>query len=294
MKNDTLYFTNNSDFKNHLKWLKSSKRRDIYDDKMSNAVNEAKSYLSENGRTLVTMSLYGSQNYNLDIEDKSDFDFYAVALPHFHDLVFYESISDKHVLKDGGHLYIKDLSSFFKELKKCSFNSLEILSHIKLVLQNNDIDFYINDALKDIEDFCFINPETSKNIGFATLQSLYGMLGQRYKAAILKQENLGKDLSKILFIKHFSTQIIEEKFNKNSFKLNGKNLKDAYEAKLIGEDMTLKEFAKKFSKQDFDDYSLYLQENILKKEKEVSEIKKEFSDLLDRLLYNTYTDFFHE
>ena len=68
MKNDTLCFINNSAFKNHLKWLKSSKRKDIYNDKMTNAINEAKSYLSENGRTLVAMSLYGSQNYNLDIE----------------------------------------------------------------------------------------------------------------------------------------------------------------------------------------------------------------------------------
>ena len=294
MENNVLNFISNNDFKSHLNWLKSSKRKDIYNDKMSDAINEAKSYLSENGRTLVTMSLYGSQNYNLDIEDKSDFDFYAVTLPHFHDLVFYESVSDKYILKDGGHLYIKDLSSFFKELKKCSFNSLEVLSHIKLVLQNNDIDLYINDVLKDIEDFCFLNPETSKIIGFAALQSLYGMLGQRYKAAILKQENLGKNLSKILFIKHFSTQIIEKKFNEDSFKLNGEILETAYEAKVIGEDMTLEEFTKKFSKQDFDDYSLYLQENILKKEKEVSEIKKEFSDLLDRLLYNTYSKIFEK
>ena len=294
MENNVLSFIDNNDFKSHLNWLKSSKRKDLYYDKKTNAINEAKSYLSKNGRTLVAMSLYGSQNYNLDIEDKSDFDFYAVVLPHFHDLVFHEDISDKLILKDGGHLYVKDLSSFFKELKKCSFNSLEILSHIKLILQNNDIDFYIYDVLKDIEDFCFINPETSKIIGFAALQSLYGMLGQRYKVAILKQENLGKDLSKILFIKYFSTQIIEEKFNEDSFKLNGEILKEAYEAKRIGKNMSLEEFTRKFSKQNFDDYSLYLQENILKKEKETSEVKKEFSDLLDRLLYNAYSKIFEK
>ena len=87
---------------------------------------------------------------------------------------------------------------------------------------------------------------------------------------------------------------IEEKFNKNSFKLKGEILKEAYEAKHIGKNMSLEEFTRKFSKQNFDDYSLYLQENILKKEKEISEVKKEFSDLLGRLLYNTYSEIFEK
>lgn len=73
--------------------------------------------LKEQNYSPVFVSLYGSQNYNLDIEN-SDYDYKAVVMPTIEDVILNRKPVSTTIEHKSGLCDVKDIRLFFKELKK--------------------------------------------------------------------------------------------------------------------------------------------------------------------------------
>lgn len=80
---------------------------------------------------MVFISLYGSQNYGLDVYDDeymSDVDTKAVVLPSFEDIVYNKTpISTTIELENKEHIDVKDVRVMFENYKKQNVNFVETL-----------------------------------------------------------------------------------------------------------------------------------------------------------------------
>ena len=89
-------------------------------------LEEAIKFLSNMGYEVVTVNLYGSQNYGLDTEN-SDIDLKAVVLPSIDDIINNtQPVSTTVEFKDG-LIDVKDIRLMFENYKKQNTNYLETL-----------------------------------------------------------------------------------------------------------------------------------------------------------------------
>ena len=89
----------------------NNKKENIY-----KTLSSYKKQLEEKGYNVIYISLYGSQNYNLD-DEYSDIDARAVVLLSLKDLIKRKSISTTIDL-DKGQVDIKDVASYVEQLRK--------------------------------------------------------------------------------------------------------------------------------------------------------------------------------
>jgi predicted nucleotidyltransferase len=137
-------------------------------------VNEHYSEVTRLGYNVVGVFLSGSQNYNLQYED-SDVDTKAILLPSFEDFCLNRApISTTHICENNEHIDLKDVRSMFDCFKKQNTNFIEILFTKYKV---------INPEYTKIVAPLFDNRELIANYNnYATINSLYGMALQKYKA----------------------------------------------------------------------------------------------------------------
>jgi predicted nucleotidyltransferase len=137
-------------------------------------VNEHYSETKKMGYDVVGVFLQGSQNYGVAYED-SDVDTKAILLPTFNDFVLKKSpISTTHICENNEHIDLKDVRVMFDCFKKQNINFIEILFTKYKV---------INPEYVKIVAPLFDNRELIASYNnYATINSLYGMALQKYKA----------------------------------------------------------------------------------------------------------------
>ena len=97
-------------------------------------------------RNVLGIFLYGSQNYNLAIEN-SDVDTIAIIVPTFSDLCLQSPVS-KELNIDGEHCNVKDIREYMKMIKKQNINFTETL----------------------FTEYCWVNPKYKTIWNLFTLQ----------------------------------------------------------------------------------------------------------------------------
>ena len=133
-----------------------------------------KDLLEEKGYTVLYISLYGSQNYNLD-DEQSDIDCKAIILPTLHDIIFRKTTS-KVIECENGSIDVKDLITFYNVIKKGNFSYVEAI----------DTEYSIGDKyLKDL--FKQIRPN---------LKSLLGAMYEKRKALTHKYPSKHEEFEK--------------------------------------------------------------------------------------------------
>lgn len=94
------------------------------------ALTSAYNFLVNSGYNIASLSVYGSQNYGLDVYTKdytSDVDFKAVIIPTLRDLVDDSKPLSKVIDFEDGQIDIKDIRVFVDTLVKCNPAYIETL-----------------------------------------------------------------------------------------------------------------------------------------------------------------------
>ena len=131
-------------------------------------------YVKSLGYNPIYIALYGSQNYELDIEE-SDIDTKAIVLPSLEEIVLNKKpISAEIVLPNDEHCDIKDIRLMFGNYKKQNVNFLETLF----------TDFYIIDdaAADEIKELRALNERIAHYNQKAAVKTMVGMAEQKYHA----------------------------------------------------------------------------------------------------------------
>ena len=131
------------------------------DKEIMNRVREHYQYLLLEGYDVVYVSLYGSQNYGLDIDEegyKSDIDTKAVVLPTFEDFVYGKKPVSKVYDFDDGQCDVKDIRLMFECYKKQNVNFIETLFTKYISFNENYYDNAgINLLIKEREKIARLN-----------------------------------------------------------------------------------------------------------------------------------------
>lgn len=93
---------------------------------ITHALIRAVKFLEDKGYNVWVISLYGSQNYNMDTPE-SDLDFKALIFPTFEQIVDNAKPVSKVLEFEGGQIDVKDLRLMFGEYKKQNCQFMETL-----------------------------------------------------------------------------------------------------------------------------------------------------------------------
>lgn len=141
------------------------------------ALTEQKIMLEEMGYKVAGVFLFGSQNYNLDLnndEYQSDIDVKAIIVPTLDDLVNNTKPVSKKVLSSTGEIDVKDIRVFMETLLKGNPAYLETLF----------TDYYIIDDafIDEMKEMIDRREELVKVLRPQLIKSIYGMMLEKEKA----------------------------------------------------------------------------------------------------------------
>lgn len=151
------------------------------------------------------ISLYGSQNYNLD-DELSDIDTKALILPNFNQLYYKRGEINKVIITENNeHIEVKDAKSMVKNFWKQNINFLEIL-FTKYSIVNDDYLDEWNELVRLKEEIARYNIEVG-------IKAIYGMARSKYENLATPHPSVlhliekngydGKQLSNIMRLNNF-------------------------------------------------------------------------------------------
>lgn len=155
--------------------------------------------LIELGYEVVSVNLYGSQNYKTDTPN-SDFDFTAVVLPSINDIIYNHEPISKEIEYQGGLINIKDIRLMWENYKKQNPNYIETLFTPYILVNPKYTEDWHN--IREIaEEIAYANPVRA-------VKAMYGMaLNKQYKIfhavpsnseSIMKYGYDGKSYSEVI------------------------------------------------------------------------------------------------
>ena len=131
-----------------------TKRDCLIQEKLWNIFNEV--YLNYgDSKEVVFIALYGSQDYNMDTED-SDIDCQCFFFPTAEEIIFNKKFQSTTVPTKYGECVLKDVRSFFEELRKSSPNTLELLG-TKYCIVNRDYHKIFSNMVNRIDTIARLN-----------------------------------------------------------------------------------------------------------------------------------------
>jgi predicted nucleotidyltransferase len=104
---------------------------------------------------IVFLSLYGSQNYNLDTEN-SDIDCQCFFFPTIDEIIFNKQFKSTTIHTPFGECVLKDIRYFFDELRKSSPNTLELLG-TKFIIVNREYQLLLHNMANYIDTIARLN-----------------------------------------------------------------------------------------------------------------------------------------
>ncbi|MEQ6355132.1 nucleotidyltransferase domain-containing protein [Lysinibacillus sp. M3] len=136
-----------------------------------------KQILESQGYKVVYISIYGSQNYNLDIytdDYKSDIDMKAIIVPTLDDLIYNSKPISTVVDTEWGQCDLKDIRSYFQTLIKANPAYIETLF----------TDYYIVDKhfKKEFDEIFSLKDELVEKLSAQMIRAMYGMMCEKQKA----------------------------------------------------------------------------------------------------------------
>lgn len=142
-----------------------------------NQLLSEKKILNEKGFDPVFISIYGSQNYGLEIfndEYNSDLDVKSIVVPTLDDLVENSKGVSKVIDTNDGQADIKDIRIFMNTLLKGNPAYLETLFAKE---------YYIKEGFEeDFEDIICLGESLVYTLRFQMLRAIYGMMKEKEKA----------------------------------------------------------------------------------------------------------------
>lgn len=127
------------------------------------------------GYTVFFIALNGSQNYELDSHTdtyESDYDYCCVVIPSLRRLISHPEYLSKTIDYQGGHINVKDIRKFARELRKQDPSTLEVL------FTKNKLDRWAVSALEALE---IITKEMLEENPAPLIHSAYGTCTGRMK-----------------------------------------------------------------------------------------------------------------
>ena len=144
---------------------------------IENKLKKQMKILTDKGYTVAFVSIYGSQNYELDInneEYKSDVDMKAVIVPTLDELVYNSKPISTTIETEWGQCDVKDIRVFFQTLVKANPAYIETLFTKHVVYNKNfmkDLHFVFNKA----EELVYA-------LRCQFIRAMYGMMCEKQKA----------------------------------------------------------------------------------------------------------------
>lgn len=146
---------------------------------ITNNLQEKSRYLKEEkGLEIAMISLFGSQNYELDVyseEYQSDIDAVAICVPTLESIIKGEpKISTTVIMPDNSHIDVKDIRLMGELWKKCNPKYLEIL--------------FTNYSISNVKyspwlfDLWYLKENIAKANKYALMHSIKGMAAEKMKA----------------------------------------------------------------------------------------------------------------
>lgn len=142
-----------------------------------NKLYKQKEILENKGYKVAYITLYGSQNYCLDIynEDyKSDFDMKAVIVPTLDDLIRNSKPVSEVVDTEWGQCDVKDIRSYIEVLLKANPAYIETLFTEYLIIDN--------DFLEEFYEITDLGNDLVYALRAQMLRAMYGMMCEKEKA----------------------------------------------------------------------------------------------------------------
>lgn len=137
---------------------------------MQDKLNSAWTHLKSLWYEPYYISLYGSQNYWLEVnssEYKSDIDYKCIIIPTLEELVRNSKPLSKVIEFDGWQIELKDIRSYTESVVKCNVNFLEVLES-KFYIWNEFFREYLKPLMEELGQFY--------------LKACCGMMFEKYEA----------------------------------------------------------------------------------------------------------------
>jgi len=136
-----------------------------------------KKILESQGYAVAYISIYGSQNYKLDINDEnyqSDIDMKAIIVPTLDDLIYNSKPISTVIKTEWGQCDLKDIRSYFQTLIKANPAYIETLF----------TDYYIVDDRfkKEFNEIFSLKDELVEKLSAQMIRAMYGMMCEKQKA----------------------------------------------------------------------------------------------------------------
>lgn len=140
-------------------------------------LQKQKGILESQGHTVAYICLYGSQNYDLNVDNgeyKSDVDMKAIVVPTLNDLVYNSKPISTVIDTEWGQCDVKDIRSYFQTLLKANPAYIETLF----------TDYYIVDKKfeKEFEDILGSSDYLVEALKAQFIRAMYGMMCEKEKA----------------------------------------------------------------------------------------------------------------
>ncbi|MFJ3388878.1 hypothetical protein [Lysinibacillus sp. NPDC086135] len=144
---------------------------------LHNCLLKQKQILESQGHAVAYISIYGSQNYNLDINDEnyqSDIDMKAIIVPTLNDLIYNSKPISTVIETEWGQCDLKDIRSYFQTLIKANPAYIETLF----------TDYYIVDDRfkKEFNEIFSLKDELVEKLSAQMIRAMYGMMCEKQKA----------------------------------------------------------------------------------------------------------------
>jgi predicted nucleotidyltransferase len=162
------------------------------------AVFGAAKYLIELGHNVVSVNLYGSQNYDCDTPT-SDFDFKAIVVPSMDDVIFNRKPISTSIEFEGGLIDIKDIRLMFDNYKKQNVNFIETL-FTRWYWAAPDFVHEWERAREMADRVAFADPAKSINCMIGMAKEKEHALAQLYPSKVAIVEKYGFDPKQLMHI----------------------------------------------------------------------------------------------
>lgn len=162
------------------------------------AVFGAAKHLVELGYKVVSVNLYGSQNYNCDTPT-SDYDFKAIVVPSMDDVIFNRKPISTDIEFEGGLIDIKDIRLMFDNYKKQNVNFIETL-FTRWYWADPDFVHEWEDIRQMADRVAFADPAKSINCMIGMAKEKEHALAQPYPSKIAIIEKYGFDPKQLMHI----------------------------------------------------------------------------------------------
>lgn len=167
-----------------------------YDARM--AVFDAAKYLIELDYKVVSVNLYGSQNYDCDTPS-SDYDFKAIVIPTMDDVIFNRKPISTDIEFKGGLIDIKDIRLMFDNYKKQNVNFIETL-FTRWYWAAPDFVHEWERAREMADRVAFADPTKSINCMIGMAKEKEHALAQPYPSKVAIVEKYGFDPKQLMHI----------------------------------------------------------------------------------------------